>query len=52
MLNLAYVRGAIYLPNALPYILGPAAAIVLLQFSLVLTLRSLDEVFNPRLRGG
>jgi peptide/nickel transport system permease protein len=52
MLNLAYVRGAIYLPNALPYILGPAAAIVLLQFSLVLTLRSLDEVFNPRLREG
>jgi hypothetical protein len=25
---------------------------VLLQFSLVLTLRSLDEVFNPRLREG
>ncbi len=52
MLNLAYQRGALYLPSALPYILGPTAAIVLLQFSLVLTLRSLDEVFNPRLRGG
>jgi peptide/nickel transport system permease protein len=52
MLNLANIRGAVYLPNALPYVLGPTAAIVLLQFSLVLTLRSLDEVFNPRLRGG
>jgi peptide/nickel transport system permease protein len=52
MLNLAWERGALYLPNALPYILGPTAAIVLLQFSLVLTLRSLDEVFNPRLRSG
>jgi peptide/nickel transport system permease protein len=51
MLNLAWERGALYLPSALPYILGPTAAIVLLQFSLVLTLRSLDEVFNPRLRG-
>ena len=52
MLNLANVRGAVFLPNALPYILGPTAAIVLLQFCLVLTLRSLDEVFDPRLRGG
>jgi peptide/nickel transport system permease protein len=52
MLNLANVRGAVYFPNALPYVLGPAAAIVLLQFCLVLTLRSLDEVFNPRLREG
>jgi peptide/nickel transport system permease protein len=52
MLNLANIRGAVYLPNALPYILGPTAAIVILQFCLVLTLRSLDEVFNPRLRGG
>lgn len=52
MLNLANIRGAVYLPSALPYVLGPTAAIVLLQFSLVLTLRSLDEVFNPRLRGG
>jgi peptide/nickel transport system permease protein len=52
MLNLAWVRGAVYLSNSLPYILGPTAAISLLTFSLVLTLRSLDEVFNPRLRGG
>ena len=52
MLNLAWERGAIYLPNAFPYILGPTAAIVLLQFCLVLTLRALDEVFNPRLRRG
>jgi peptide/nickel transport system permease protein len=52
MLNLAWVRGAVYLPNALPYILGPTAAISLLTFCLVLTLRSLDEVFNPRLREG
>jgi peptide/nickel transport system permease protein len=46
------VRGAVYLPNALPYILGPTAAISLLTFCLVLMLRSLDEVFNPRLREG
>jgi peptide/nickel transport system permease protein len=52
MLNLAWVRGAVYLPNALPYILGPTAAIALLTFCLVLTLRSLEEVFNPRLQEG
>jgi peptide/nickel transport system permease protein len=52
MLNLAWVRGAVYLPNALPYILGPTAAIALLTFCLVLTLRSLEEVFNPRLVEG
>jgi peptide/nickel transport system permease protein len=52
MLNLAWERGAIYLPSAIMYILGPTLAIVLLQFCLVLTLRSVDEVFNPRLREG
>ena len=53
MLNLGWERGALF-ASALPYILGTAAAAMVLPAiqSGVGPLRSLDQVFNPRLRGG
>jgi peptide/nickel transport system permease protein len=52
MLQLAWVRGAIFYKNALAYILAPVIAISLLQLSLIMLARSLEEIFNPRLRQG
>ncbi len=52
MLSLAWVRGAIFFKNSIWYIMAPIAAIVLLQLSVVTTTRSLELVFNPRLRSG
>jgi len=51
MLNLAWVRGAIFLKQSLLYILAPVLAISLLQLSIVTMTRSLEDIFNPRLRG-
>jgi peptide/nickel transport system permease protein len=51
-LQLAYNKGAWTNPNALPYIMAPVIAIALWQLSLVFMTRSLEEVFNPRLRTG
>jgi peptide/nickel transport system permease protein len=51
MLNQAWVRGAIFFKQSLLYILAPVLAISLLQFSIVSMTRSLEDVFNPRLRG-
>jgi peptide/nickel transport system permease protein len=50
MLSLAYARGAMYQTDALWNLLTPVAAIALFEVSLVLFSRSLDELFNPRLR--
>jgi len=50
MLSLAWTRGAIYYRDALLYIMAPVMAIALFQLSLVWLTRSLEEVFNPRLR--
>jgi peptide/nickel transport system permease protein len=52
MIQLAYVRGAIFFRDSLMYIMGPIMAIALVQMSLVTKTRSLEEVFNPRLRTG
>jgi peptide/nickel transport system permease protein len=52
MINLAYTRGALFNSKSLWYILAPIAAISLLQLSLVMITRSLEDVFNPRLREG
>ena len=52
MLSLAWVRGAIFFKDSIWYIMMPIAAIVLLQLSVVTTTRSLELVFNPRLRSG
>ena len=51
MLNHAWVRGAIFFKDSLMYILAPVLAISLLQLSMVTMTRSLEDVFNPRLRG-
>ena len=50
MLNLAWVRGAIFFKQSLMYILAPVLAISLLQLSIVTMTRSLEDIFNPRLR--
>ncbi|WP_231577940.1 ABC transporter permease [Thermorudis peleae] len=52
MLNLAWTRGAIFYRDSMPYILAPVIAISLLQLSMVTMTRSLEQVFNPRLREG
>jgi peptide/nickel transport system permease protein len=52
MIQLAYTRGAIFYRDSLMYILGPIIAIGVVQLSLVTMTRSLEEVFNPRLRTG
>ncbi len=52
MINLAWIRGAVFYPPAMFYILGPVAAVVLFQLSMVFMSRSLEDVFNPRLRQG
>jgi ABC-type dipeptide/oligopeptide/nickel transport system permease subunit len=50
LFSVAYRQNAIYLPAAAWSLLAPVAAICLLQFCLVLTSRSLEELFDPRLR--
>ncbi|HRE47535.1 MAG TPA: ABC transporter permease [Aggregatilineales bacterium] len=45
-------RGAIFNVDAISTILSPILAIALFQLSLVLFTRSLEEIFNPRLRSG
>jgi peptide/nickel transport system permease protein len=50
MISAAERRGVLYNPQAAWSILAPMAAIILFQLALVSFARSLDEVFNPRLR--
>lgn len=50
LFSLTYRQNALYSPTAALSLLGPVAAIVLLQLSLVLTSRTLEERFDPRLR--
>jgi peptide/nickel transport system permease protein len=45
-------QGVLFLPEAAGMLLSPIIAIALFQLSLVLFTRSLEEVFNPRLRSG
>lgn len=52
MFSLAYAKNAIYNPNAAASLMVPIGAIILLQLSLVMFSRSLEEIFNPRLRTG
>jgi peptide/nickel transport system permease protein len=52
MLNLAWTRGAIFYRDSLMYILGPIIAIAVVQLALITMTRSLEELFNPRLRTG
>ncbi|MCT9934196.1 ABC transporter permease [Planotetraspora sp. A-T 1434] len=51
MLNLAVFNGgALTTPAALPYLLAPLLAILLLTLGIVLIVDAMDEIFNPRLR--
>ena len=50
LFSVAYGQNAIYLPAAAWSLFAPVAAICLLQFFLVQTSRSLEELFDPRLR--
>ena len=52
MLNFAWGRGAIYFQNSFWYIMAPILVISLLQLSMVTMTRSLEDIFNPRLRDG
>ena len=52
MLNFAWGRGAIYFQNSFWYIMAPILVISLLQLSMVTMTRSLEDIFNPRLREG
>lgn len=45
-------QGVLFLPQASGMLLSPIIAIALFQLSLVLFARSLEEIFNPRLRSG
>lgn len=52
LFSVAYGQNALYLPAAAWSMLAPVAAICFLQFCLVLASRALEEIFDPRLRGG
>lgn len=52
MIYLGRSKGAIFNPDAASMLLSPIIAIALFQLFLVLFTRSLEEIFNPRLRQG
>jgi peptide/nickel transport system permease protein len=52
MLNFAWARGAIFFKNSFWYIMAPILVISILQLAMVSMTRSLEDIFNPRLRDG
>ncbi|MBN2472933.1 MAG: ABC transporter permease [Anaerolineae bacterium] len=52
MIFMGRSQGALFSANAASMLLSPVIAVALFQLSLVLFTRSLEEVFNPRLRAG
>jgi len=52
MINLAWTQGAIFFKDSIYFIMMPVLAIALLVLSVVWMTRSLEEIFNPRLRTG
>ncbi len=52
MINLAYNQGAQFGRDSMWYLAVPISMVALLNLALVSMTRSLDELFNPRLRGG
>lgn len=52
MINLAWTQGAIFFKDSIFFILAPLVCIALFQLSIVWMSRSLEEIFNPRLRAG
>lgn len=52
MIFMGRQQGALFNPNASAMLLAPIIAIAFFQLSLVLFSRSMEEIFNPRLRSG
>ncbi len=52
MIFMGRSQGALFSRDAASMLLSPVIAVALFQLSLVLFTRSLEEVFNPRLRAG
>ncbi|HNT77115.1 MAG TPA: ABC transporter permease [Anaerolineae bacterium] len=52
MINLAWTQGAIFFKDSVYFIMAPVMSIALFQLSIVWMSRSLEEIFNPRLRTG
>ncbi|MGI8406129.1 MAG: ABC transporter permease [Thermomicrobiales bacterium] len=50
MINQAYTKGAVFFKDSFLYIMAPIFMISVLQLSLVMISRSLEDIFNPRLR--
>lgn len=50
MIQLAWVRGAIFFRDSIWYIMAPILAIAIFQLAIITMTRSLELVFNPRLR--
>lgn len=50
MIQLAWVRGAIFFKDSVWYIMAPIMAIAIFQLALITMTRSLELIFNPRLR--
>jgi peptide/nickel transport system permease protein len=50
MISIAWTRGAIFYKDSATYILAPVFTIAFFQLAMVWMTRSLEEVFNPRLR--
>ena len=50
MINIAWTTGAIFYKQSIYYILSPIMAIVGFQLGAILFSRSLEEIFNPRMR--
>jgi peptide/nickel transport system permease protein len=50
MIQQAYTKGAMFYEDSFVYLLAPMMMIILLQLSLVMISRTLEDVFNPRLR--
>ncbi|MFN8493543.1 MAG: ABC transporter permease [Caldilineaceae bacterium] len=52
MIVWGWSHGALFFKNSVWYIMSPIVAIVLLQLAVITMTRSLEIVFNPRLRAG
>jgi peptide/nickel transport system permease protein len=52
MINWGWNHGAMFFKNSIWYIMSPVVAIALLQLAIITMSRSLELVFNPRLRSG
>jgi peptide/nickel transport system permease protein len=50
MIQQAYTKGAMFYEDSIVYLMAPMVMIILLQLSLVMISRTLEDVFNPRLR--